>query len=153
MIGTYHFTAPKNLTQHKNAIDLKKKKKESHQWLEETMDDWRLIYYHVCPFYVCSCFKCVRSEKGLCVTISVVCLLRVHNLLSFPPAINLNKSLQIPILTLPVCVSACVLQKSQQKGKRLSQHVFLSDPSLHINTLISNLTWHPDSIPSSPLHG
>lgn len=40
----------------------------------------------------------------------VLCLLRVHNLLSFPPAINLNKSLQIPLLTLPFCVSACVLQ-------------------------------------------
>lgn len=51
-----------------------------------------------------------------------VCLLLAacmgYNLLSFPPAINLNKSLQIPRLTLPFCVSACALQSRSMKTKQ-----------------------------------
>ena len=69
----------------------------------------------LCPL-ICalSYFKmCQIRDRPLCEhcpPLHALCLLRVHNLLSFPPAINLNKSLQIPFLALPFCVSACVLQ-------------------------------------------
>lgn len=66
---------------------------------------------------------------------------------SFSPAINLNKSLQIPLLTLPFCVSAWVLQNRQHEGSR----------DLFVGPLTANEwacfhAWHPDSIPGSPLH-
>lgn len=77
-----------------------------------------------------------------CVSTNPLCVLLAacmcYNLLSFPPAINLNKSLQIPLLTLPFCVSACVLQNHSMRKN--SQRVFLSDLPLLITSHISNPT-------------
>ncbi len=92
-----------------------------------------------------------RSEIGLCVSTPPLpgpcaCMLRVHNLLSFPPAINLNKSLQIPLLTLPFCVSACVLQNH---NIRENDSVNMSFCRIsRCTSILSFLTSHDTLIPS-----
>lgn len=72
-----------------------------------------------------------------------------YNLLSFPPAINLNKSLQIPLLTLPFGVSACVLQNHSMSEN--SQHVFFFCRISHCPSTASFLTTHDTLIPSPAL--
>lgn len=91
---------------------------------------------------------CQIRDRPLCEhqLFYVLCLLRVHNLLSFPPAINLNKSPQIPLLTLPFCASACVLQNHSIREND-SVNMSFCRISRRTSTL-SFLTSHDTLIPS-----